>query len=323
MSDKPKKPVELTVLPEESGNRLDYYLSVEVPDYSRTFFQKLIKNGNITLNGAVNKTPKATVLSGMKICIDWPAEKNLEIPKGEDFPYSVLFEDDDVIVIDKPAGIVVHPAAGNWTGTIVNALVGRDDDFLDKFSAESGDILLQQRPGIVHRLDKDTSGCLVVAKNVLSRQRLSESFAARDVKKTYSALTYGLPKKYRGEIKNLIGRHPTNRKKMGIVEKNGKEAITLYQVKKTGAIGKVSLGLLDVDILTGRTHQIRVHLAYIKAPVLGDEVYGGHQSIKAPRQMLHARKIVFPHPMTREMITVISPYPEDFQEYLSRITDTA
>ena len=254
----------------------------------------------------------------MKIGINWPVEHNCEVPMGESFCYNILFEDNDLIVIDKPTGIVVHPAAGNWDGTVVNALIGRNDDFIEKFAGET-DKLIMQRPGIVHRLDKDTSGCLVIAKNILSRQRLSASFASRNVKKTYSALSYGVPAQNRGKITTLIGRHPINRKKMAVVHKNGKEAITLYKVEKMGIIDGVSVALLNVNILTGRTHQIRVHLAHIKLPVLGDKVYGGNQKLIAPRQMLHAREIVFPHPVTKKSISVTCPYPDDFQYYLNQL----
>jgi 23S rRNA pseudouridine1911/1915/1917 synthase len=312
-----KGSTELMVIVEDAGIRLDLFLSTKILDYSRTYFQKLIKKGNISLNGIVNKTPKTTVSSGMRISIDWPVEQNYEIPQGEDFCYTILFEDNDVIVIDKPPGVVVHPAAGNWDGTIVNALIDKDSRFIDKFANEP-DKLALQRPGIVHRLDKDTSGCLVIAKNITSRKCLSASFASRDVKKTYSALSYDVPSKYSDEIATLIGRHPVNRKKMAVVQKNGKEAVTLYKVEKTGKIEGVTVSLLKVNILTGRTHQIRVHLAHIKLPVLGDKVYGGQQKLVVPRQMLHARTIVFPHPATAEMISVTSPYPEDFQYYLNQ-----
>ena len=320
MSENSQKPVELVVPSDELAIRLDLFLSMKISDYSRSYLQKLIKNGSVLLNDTVKKTPKTMVSSGDKISIDWPVEDNFEIPKGEDFSYTVLFEDEDLIVIDKPSGVVVHPAAGNRNGTIVNALIGRDDSFAENLADESNDILSRQRPGIVHRLDKDTSGCLVIAKNVLSKQRLSESFASREMKKTYSALTYGIPEKYTGEIKTLIGRHPVNRKKMAVVKENGKEAITLYKVDKTGKVGGISVSLLNVNILTGRTHQIRVHLAYIKSPVLGDKVYGGHQKINPPRQMLHARKIAFSHPMTGKIVSITCPYPEDFQSYLNLLT---
>jgi 23S rRNA pseudouridine1911/1915/1917 synthase len=313
-----KSPAELTVETSASGVRLDIFISTKLPTYSRSYFQKLIKSGNVSLNGEVNKTPKTIVCSGVKISINWPAEQNYEIPQGEVFSYTILFEDNDIIVLDKPAGVVVHPAAGNWEGTIVNALIGRDNSFINKFSDET-DMISLQRPGIVHRLDKDTSGCLVIAKNILSRQRLSASFASRDIKKIYSALSCGVSKEHSGNITTFIGRHPVNRKKMAVVQKNGKEAITSYRIEKSGQIDGVSVSLLEVNILTGRTHQIRVHLAHIKLPVLGDKVYGGTQKLIAPRQMLHAREIVFPHPKTGDTVSVISPYPEDFQYYLSQI----
>jgi 23S rRNA pseudouridine1911/1915/1917 synthase len=313
-----KSPAELTVETSASGVRLDIFISTKLPTYSRSYFQKLIKSGNVLLNGEVNKIPKTIVCSGVKISINWPAEQNYEIPQGEVFSYTILFEDNDIIVLDKPAGVVVHPAAGNWEGTIVNALIGRDNSFINKFSDEA-DMTSLQRPGIVHRLDKDTSGCLVIAKNILSRQRLSASFASRDIKKTYSALSCGVSKEHSGNITTLIGRHPVNRKKMAVVQKNGKEAITSYRIEKSGQIDGVSVSLLEVNILTGRTHQIRVHLAHIKLPVLGDKVYGGHQRLIVPRQMLHAREIVFPHPKTGDTVSVISPYPEDFQYYLNQI----
>ena len=318
MPKKINKPLELIVNADDTGMRLDLFLSAKILDYSRSFFQKLIKNGNVSVDKIVNKIPKKTLSSGMIIDINWPIERNCEIPKGESFSYTILFEDDDLIVIDKPSGIVVHPAAGNWDGTIVNALIGRDSSFIDKFADET-DVFDVQRPGIVHRLDKDTSGCLVIAKNILSRQRLSASFAARDVKKTYSALSCGVPRRFKGEITTLIGRHLVHRKKMAVVQKNGKEAITLYRVEKNGKVDGVSIAQLNVNILTGRTHQIRVHLAYIKLPVLGDKVYGGNQKLIVPRQMLHAREIAFPHPTTGKIITVVSPYPEDFECYLNQL----
>ena len=213
LSNSPKT-TEITVLPEEALVRLDVFLSTKISDYSRSYLQKLIKSGNVYLNDTVNKVSKTTVTPGDKIKVDWPPEQRFELPKGEPFVYPILFEDDDLIVINKPPGAVVHPATGNWEGTIVNALVGRSEGILDEF-ADEADILSAQRPGIVHRLDKDTSGCLVIAKNILSKQHLCESFASRNVKKTYSALTYGVPNKFSGEIKTLIGRHSVNRKKNG------------------------------------------------------------------------------------------------------------
>jgi len=312
-----EKPTELIISENDTNTRLDVILPRLVPLYSRSFFQKLIKSGKIRLNGEVNKKVKTNILQDHIINIEWPVEKNFEI-KSEEFIYDILYEDNDLIVIDKPPGVVVHPAAGNWEGTIVNALLGKDSSFLDNFTEDEEDLNLN-RPGIVHRLDKDTSGCLIVAKNSLSRQKLSESFADRKVIKTYFALSCGNPLRNNYEIKTLIGRHKINRQKMSVVTKNGKEAVTICKVIERGDIGKDKIALMKINILTGRTHQIRVHLSHIKLPVLGDSVYGGNQNIPCPRQMLHAGEITFPHPITNKPISVISPYPKDFQDFLDSI----
>jgi 23S rRNA pseudouridine1911/1915/1917 synthase len=303
----------------ENNKRLDVFLSLRITDYSRSYIQKLIKNGLVKINNRLEKTPKTSVFDGDVIDIDWPEEKHSAELKAEEFDFDILYEDEDVLVIDKPAGVVVHPAAGNWEGTVVNALVGRYQNFAKSLSDEADDILAAQRPGIVHRLDKDTSGCLIVAKNVLSKNKLSAAFANRKIVKTYFAVTYGCPKKNRDTIKTLIGRHSVNRQKMAVVLKNGKEAITDYVVEKKGAVNGHKVCLLKVNIHTGRTHQIRVHLAHLKSPVLGDDIYGGHQKVKAHRQMLHAGIISFPHPKTGETITVTSSFPEDFQQILNQL----
>lgn len=295
--------------------RLDKYLPAIFPDYSRTFFQNLIKEGKIKLNGAV-VSAKSRVSCGAEIEIKWPEEKAFTIPEPEEFKFDILFEDDDLLVIDKPAGIVVHPAAGNWTGTIVNALVGRDDSFLESVLEKESDEQSLARPGIVHRLDKETSGCLIVAKNIRSRMKLAESFASRKVKKIYKAITYGVPPRSEEKIITLIGRHRVNRQKMAVLKRNGKEAVTIYKLVEKWAFNGINLSLLDVEILTGRTHQIRVHLAYKKCPILGDKIYGGRQLIEAPRQMLHAWHIAFPHPSTDKLIEIESPIPDDFRKYM-------
>ena len=267
---------------------------------------------------AVTKSPKHPVLQNDVVVIAFPAVRNETEIKAENFDYKILFEDCDILVIDKPAGVVVHPASGNYEGTVVNALIGRDSSFKDKFSDED-DLLAAQRPGIVHRLDKDTSGCLIIAKNAVVKSKLSTMFAERKVTKTYYALTYGVPAEESGKLETLIGRHPVNRKKMSVVEKNGKMAITLYKVLKAGEVNGVKVALLKVNILTGRTHQIRVHMASIKSPILGDQVYGGNQKIDIPRQMLHAGEISFLHPITGETLKIISQYPEDFQQILQQL----
>lgn len=299
----------------ESGVRLDKYLSSKYPDYSRTYIQNLIKDSRVKLNGS-KVSQKTSVEIGDAIIIDWPEEKKFDIPSAEEFNFKILFEDDDMLIIDKPAGIVVHPAAGNWTGTVVNALLGKDENFLDNLTEDTSDELSLNRPGIVHRLDKETSGCLIVAKNPISKAKLCESFASRNVKKTYKAIVIGTPKKRSEKIETLISRHRINRQKMMVVNHNGKEAVTIYDCVKTFEYKGETLSLLDVQILTGRTHQIRVHLAYRKLPVLGDKIYGGKQNIEVPRQMLHAWKIEIPHPTKGIIVSVESPLPEDFNQYI-------
>lgn len=299
----------------ESSERIDKFLHSTFPQYSRTYLQELLAHGKVKLNGkdVANKT---LVFKGNEITIDWPEKPKTAIPSAEEFKFNILFEDDDLLVIDKPAGVVVHPAAGNWTGTVVNALLGKDENFLENLIEESADESSLNRPGIVHRLDKDTSGCLIIAKNPISKANLCESFASRNVKKTYKTIVFGEPKKQKERIETLIGRHHINRQKMAVVNHNGKDAITIYDCVKNFEYEGNILSLLDVQILTGRTHQIRVHLAYMKLPILGDKLYGGKQNILAPRQMLHAWKIEIPHPIKGNMLSIESPLPEDFKQFV-------
>jgi 23S rRNA pseudouridine1911/1915/1917 synthase len=301
----------LKIPPESRGMRTDRFLAGKLSEYSRAYLQKLIKNGNVLADGKAVTSPKAP-LRATEITIDFPEEKTMKL-MGENIPLEILFEDDGIMVINKPPGMVVHPAAGNWSGTLVNALIGRDDEFLEEMT---GDGL---RPGIVHRLDKDTSGCLVAAKNPRSKYRLSAMFQARKIEKIYAALTYGCPPLEQGRVETLIGRHPVKRKKMAVVERNGRNAVTLYRVLKRGHLRGFPVAFTEVRILTGRTHQIRVHMAYKKAPVLGDAIYGGRQKISAPRQMLHAWKLKFKHPLTGHPLSFESPFPEDFSGLLSEM----
>lgn len=235
---------------------------------------------------------------------------------AEHIPLDILYEDDALLVINKPAGMVVHPAAGNYTGTVVNALLGRDQEILEEFDEADS-----MRPGIVHRLDKDTSGCLVIAKNGNAMHKLSRSFADREVSKTYMAIVAPAPKVMAAEIRTQIGRNPGNRKKMAVVRSGGRDAVTIFNVVRRGKIGPNSAALLKVRILTGRTHQIRVHMSHYGSPIIGDALYGGNSRIAAPRQMLHAWKLSFPHPVTKEMLSFESPFPADFQEYMDQITE--
>jgi 23S rRNA pseudouridine1911/1915/1917 synthase len=227
---------------------------------------------------------------------------------AEPFEFNILFEDQHFLVIDKPAGVVVHPAPGNHEGTVVNALIGRYPSMAQDFAEEDG-----SRPGIVHRLDKDSSGCLAVAKNVEAKFKLGAAFADRKTGKTYLAICRGIPRQVSGELKTLIGRHPINRQKMAIVERNGKEAHSEYRVIAQKTIDNIPLALVEVKIYTGRTHQIRVHLSSIGLPIIGDTLYGNRNCTfpGVERQMLHAWKLALPHPASGEMMTFTSPIPDD------------
>jgi 23S rRNA pseudouridine1911/1915/1917 synthase len=309
------KNIKLTVSEEENGTRLDRFLSKHITDQSRSYMQKLTKNGSLTINKNECKIPKTSLHSKDVIVINFPEEASMGL-KPEDIPLSVLFEDNDIIVINKPPNMVVHPAAGNWTGTVVNALLGRDKDFAKESLVEDDDPM---RPGIVHRLDKDTSGCLVIAKNPSTKFKMSALFAERKVSKTYAAITYGQPKNNSEKIITLIGRHRVNRKKMAVVHRRGKEAITIYKTIKKGRMDQAMVTHLEVKILTGRTHQIRVHLAHKNIPILGDVTYGGKQPVTVSRQMLHAWKLSFPHPQTGEEMCFEAPFPADFKAILDNM----
>lgn len=299
---------EFTISPEHAGCRLDRVLAELIPDSSRTFLQSLIKNGSVTLDGRTVTVPRNAVQGGMSMRVELPETTVTEI-SPEPFKYNILFEDEHFIVIDKPAGTVVHPAAGNPDGTVVNALLGRYPG-MEKLFPNA------ERPGIVHRLDKDTSGCLAVAKTPDALYKLGEAFADRKTAKTYLAICRGVPKKMSGELKTLIGRHPGNRQKMAIVDRNGKEAHTAYKIKAHKVINGIPLTLAEVRIFTGRTHQIRVHLAAEGLPIVGDTVYGNRNTVYpgVTRQLLHAWQLALPHPATGEVMKFSAPLPEDFRQ---------
>ncbi len=300
----------------QTGNmRLDQFLAIQLPDYSRSYLQKLIKSGKVQLDDDVVLTAKTALPANGVIKVELPEVQNHDpLPAAEEFAFELLFEDSSMAVINKPAGIVVHPAPGNPDGTVVNAILSR---YPELRAAELPD---GSRPGIVHRLDKDTSGCLAVARTPEAQAKLCQAFADRETGKIYLALTAGTPAQARGRIENLIGRHPVNRQKMAIVERNGKLAISEYETVKSGFIGKQAVSLIKVRIYTGRTHQIRVHLSSIGCPVLGDEIYGGLRSCCAvPRQMLHAWRLKLPHPLTGATLKVEAPLPEDFMQIYRQI----
>lgn len=307
--------LEFTVPEDCAGTRLDRCLSRLINGSSRSFLQKLIRNGSVRDgNGLVLTVPRFPVSGGMKIAVEVPEQTDETLaPAASDFDFSILYEDDHMLVIDKPAMVVVHPAVGNAEGTVVNALYGRYPGLLERF----GNVSL--RPGIVHRLDKETSGCLAIAKTPDAQFQLGTAFAERRTGKCYLAVVRGIPQRSSGEIKNLIGRHPVNRQKMAVVERNGKLAHSVYTVLASGEVEGVKISLVKVRIFTGRTHQIRVHMASIGHPVLGDSVYGGSRTgiSGAERQLLHAWKLELPHPASGEMMKFTAPVPEDFKKFVN------
>jgi 23S rRNA pseudouridine1911/1915/1917 synthase len=289
---------QIVVTPADAGERLDLFLARNIDSLSRSRIQSLIRSGHIQLNGELSRA-KQTIRTGDRIEVSEPEpEKTLLQP--EDIAVPVLYEDEQLIVVNKPAGMTVHPGAGVQSGTLVNAL-------LHSVSSLSG-IGGELRPGIVHRLDKETSGCVVVAKDNVSHMRLSAQFAGRTVQKFYLALCVPGFTKPVGEIIRPIGRHPVHRKKMAIIDR-GRPAHTRYAV-----VGESNqLALVVCQIFTGRTHQIRVHLQSIGHPVLGDKLYGKKPAIYG-RQMLHAWRLGFFHPMTENWLEFEAGLPDDFEQ---------
>ncbi|NLV89057.1 MAG: RluA family pseudouridine synthase [Tissierellia bacterium] len=288
---------------EDDGERLDSYIAREIDEVSRSFVQKLIKEGLVLVN---EKHVKAsyTVNEGDYIKIEFPKPKRLEIIP-EDIPLDIVFQDQDLVIINKPQDMVVHPAPGNYSGTLVNGLLFH----IDTLSSINGII----RPGIVHRLDKDTSGLLVVAKNDSAHRFLSEELKNRRIKRNYICLVHGILKNDEGTIDAPIGRHPKDRKKMAVVNKNSKEAITHYKVLDRYD----NYTLLEVSLETGRTHQIRVHMAYINYPIVGDPIYSkGKNEFGLDKQMLHAYKLGFIHPSTKEYMEFKTDLPLYFKNII-------
>ena len=296
-----------------TGSRLDRYLVDAFENgpnrVSRATLQGWIKEGAILLNGAKAK-PRQAVAEGDVISITIPEETPDEI-LPEEIALSILFEDDDIIVVDKAPGMVVHPGSGNPTGTLVNALLHHCDGRLCSLAGED-------RPGIVHRLDKDTSGCLVAVKTDRAYHSLVAQFSGRETGKEYIAVTSGVPVEESGTVRNRIGRHPVNRQRMTVVEPPaGKEAITDYRIAKCDE--RRGWAQIVCVIHTGRTHQIRVHLKEgLRCPILGDVIYGqpARQKVKVDRLMLHARCLSFKHPVTGETMKFEAPIPTEFDPFL-------
>ena len=312
----------VTVAGDEGSVRLDRVLATRLADLSRSRLKALILAGQVAVKGLPIRDPAYHVTSGDTITIDVPEAVAAE-PKGEDIALDIIYEDDDIIVIDKPRGLVVHPAAGHETGTLVNALIAHCGTSLSGIGGV-------KRPGIVHRLDKDTTGLMVVAKNDRAHQSLTAQFADHGrtgaMRRGYMAFAWDVPGRQRGTIDAPIDRHPHNREKMA-VRPSGREAITHWEILESfnGRDGKPVASLLACQLETGRTHQIRVHLAHIGHPLMGDGVYGPHFKTKAShldpegqsalealgRQALHAYLLALEHPKTGEILHWEQPLPED------------
>ena len=298
--------IRIVVGEEDIKDRLDLFLADYFEDISRSSIQKLIKGGKVQVNG---KNPKAKSLlkDGDTVDIEFEEEEELTI-EPENIPIEIVYEDEDIVIVNKKQGMVVHPAAGNYSGTLVNALLYH--------VKELSDLNGSMRPGIVHRIDKDTSGLLMVAKNNESHEKLAEQLKEHTTNRRYMALVEGVIKEERGTIDAPIGRHPTDRKKMTVTESNSKNAVTHFSVVER----YLNYTLIEAKLETGRTHQIRVHMKFINHPVVGDRVYGiRNQKFKLEGQLLHAKTIGFIHPGTGEYMEFSSEIPDYFQDILRKL----
>ena len=296
--------IELKV--EQAGPRIDRFLAQAVPDLTRSFIQKLLSDRHVTVAGQI---PKASykVQAGDEIVLHVPPPEPIDV-RAEAIPLHIIYEDADIVVVDKPAGMVVHPAFGHHSGTLVNALLAYCPDL----TGIGGEI----RPGIVHRLDKDTSGLLIVAKNDAAHQDLQRQFKERLVHKTYLALCEGTFATAHGVIDAPIGRDPKNRQRMAVLQRGGREARTEYHVQES--LGAYSL--VAAEPVTGRTHQIRIHLAYIEHPIVGDRVYGFRkQRLPLQRQFLHAVRVAFTLPGTGQAVELHTELPADLAAVLQEL----
>ncbi len=297
----------MILLADKNGERADAALARLCPELSRSAAQNLLEEGLVTRNGKpVKKNEKLN--EGDELEFNLPEAEEVDI-QPEDIPLDIVYEDDDVLVINKPKGLVVHPAAGHWSGTLVNALMFHCKDRLSGING-------QLRPGIVHRIDMDTSGLLIVAKNDFVHQSLAEQLQDHSLSRTYVCIVVGGIKEDSGTIDAPIGRHPTDRKKMAVTEKNSKNAITHWQVLERFS----GYTMLQCKLETGRTHQIRVHLSWRNHPILGDTVYGSKKpELGQHSQCLHARELTFRHPRTGEAVTVSCPLPDYFEDVLKKL----
>ena len=314
--------IEVVAGPDAAGSRTDRFLADAIGDLSRSRVKSLIEAGAVRRQGALVHNPADSVHAGDSFTVQRPIPV-AAIPLPQAIPFTILYEDSDLIVLDKPAGMVVHPAPGNEDGTLVNALLAHCGDSLPGIGGE-------KRPGIVHRLDKDTSGVMVAAKTETALATLSAAFAARDLDRHYTAVAWGMPAPGKGEIEGAIGRDPRDRKRMAVVAAGGKPALTRYAVVRAWA---PVASLVRCTLATGRTHQIRVHLAEKGHPLVGDPVYLRRVPAAAkfaapavrqalldfPRQALHAASLAFDHPRTKARLAFETPAPPDLQALIDRL----
>lgn len=293
---------------EQENLRLDRYLSQALAELSRSRIQQLIEQGNVQLNHQICNSKKTIVKQGDKISLEIPPPAPLEL-KPESIPLNILYEDDQILILNKPAGLVVHPAPGHPDGTLVNAVLAHCPNL-----PGIGGV---QRPGIVHRLDKDTTGAIAIAKTELAHQHLQAQLKAKTARREYLGIVYDAPSQSDGTVNSPIGRHPVDRKKMAVipVEKGGREAITHWQVKER--LGNFTL--MHFQLETGRTHQIRVHSTHIGHPIVGDPVYGSGRSLKVnlTGQALHAWRLKLIHPISQEWMEFCALLPEEFTKLLT------
>ena len=292
---------------ETSGQRLDVFLAAAVPELTRSAAQRLLEQGNVTLDGApLKKNARTEAGAEYELCL--PELRETELV-AQDIPLDVVYEDADVLVVNKPKGLVVHPAAGHEDGTLVNALLHHCGESLSGINGE-------KRPGIVHRIDMDTSGLLIVAKNDFAHQSLSDQLKDHTLRRTYECIVRGGFREDSGTVDAPIGRDPRDRKRMAVTEKNSRPAVTHWTV--LARYGQYTH--LQCRLETGRTHQIRVHMAYINHPIAGDPLYGVRRpELGLTSQCLHARALTFRHPRTGEEITVTCPLPEEFERALEKL----
>lgn len=302
--------IEFIIEEASAGERIDKFLSDSIPDMSRAYIQKLIKDGQITVN---HKTMKSNykLSVGDLVSVEEPELQEPDI-KAENIPLDILYEDSDLLIVNKPKGMVVHPSAGHYSGTLVNALMYYCKEDL---SGINGVV----RPGIVHRIDMDTTGSIIVCKNDFAHNAIAEQLKVHSITRVYHAIVHGVLKNDEGTINAPIGRHPIDRKKMSVNEKNGKEAVTHYKILKRFK----NFTYIECRLETGRTHQIRVHMSSIHHPLLGDAVYGPAKCpYKLQGQTLHAKTIGINHPRTGEYLEIEAPLPEYFSDLLKKLENS-